>query len=75
MSGYRWLWVGWIGIFLALEFTAIFRRRYQDTLSEFVWHLCDITPGRTSWSWTAAHFFLLAFLLWLLIHLVFGWLR
>jgi membrane-anchored protein YejM (alkaline phosphatase superfamily) len=75
VSGYRWLWVGWGAAFLVLEFVAILRRRYQDTLSEFVWHLCQITPGRTSWSWTATHLFVALFLVWLLLHLAFGYFR
>jgi hypothetical protein len=75
MSGYRWLWVGWVGIFLVLEFTAILRGRFQDTLSEFVWSLEDILPGKTSWEWSATHFFVFAFLVWLLLHLAFGYFR
>ncbi len=75
MSGYRWLWVAWIAAFLGLELTAIIRRRFQDTLSEFVWHLTNQAPGNTFAEWTAIHFFVLVFLLWLLIHLGFGYLR
>lgn len=74
MTGYRWLWVGWFGIFLVLEISALVRRRTDQTLSGFVWDLCDVTPGKTSWNWTIVHFCVFAFLLWLLLHLAFGWL-
>lgn len=75
MSGYRWLWVAWVGAFLVLEFTAIIRRQYKNTFSDFVWWLADITPGRTSWNWTAVHLFIAVFLLWLFLHLAFGYFR
>jgi hypothetical protein len=75
VSGYRWLWVAWIGVFLVLEFTAIIRRRGQDTLSEFVWHICKVTPGNTVWTWTAVHLFVVLFLVWLLLHIGWGYFR
>jgi len=75
LSGYRWLWVAWGGIFLVLEFTALIRRRDQDTLSEFVWWACKTSPGSTIATWTALHFFVAGFMIWLLIHLVFGYFR
>lgn len=75
MSGYRWLWVGWFGVFLVLEFNAIIRRRYQDTLSEFAWWMCGITPGHTSWHWNAVHLLVTFGLLWLLFHISLGWFR
>lgn len=75
MSGYRWLWVAWIGAFLILEFTAIGRRRYQDTLSEFTWWICRVSPGQTVWHWTAVHLFVCLFLAWLWFHITLGYFR
>jgi hypothetical protein len=75
VTGYRWLWVAWIVAFLVLEFIAIGRRRYQDTLSEFVWQVCKVTPGNTFWQWTALHIFLAGFLIWLDFHLLGGYFR
>lgn len=75
MTGYRWIWVGWIGTFLVLEFTALIRGRSKDTLSDFVWWLCKVTPGRTDWSWTFVHLVVAFFLVWLFFHLAFGFFR
>lgn len=75
MSGYRWLWVAWVAMFLVLEFTAIFRQRTKDTLSGFTWDVCRVTPGQTVIHWTALHFFVCGFLVWLLVHISTGYWR
>lgn len=75
MTGYRYLWLAWGAAFLILEFTALLRGRSKDTLSEFIWWMCKTTPGSTIASWTAVHFLVFLFMIWLLIHLVFGYFR
>ncbi len=72
MSGYRYLWLAWGFAFLVLEFTAIIRRRYQDTLSDFIWRLCDTVPGSTPLQYTAVHVLTIGFMIWLTIHIGFG---
>jgi type II secretory pathway component PulF len=76
MLGFRIYWACWLLIgFCVPEFFALITRRSNSTLSGFVWFLCDITPGRTDWSWTAVHLFVAMFLIWLFIHLAFGYFR
>lgn len=75
MKPMYWYWTAWLLVgFCVPEFIALFRRN-GGTLSEFVWHLCDVTPGRTDWSWTFIHLFVFLFLAWLLVHLSFGLFR
>lgn len=58
-------WLGWILVgFCPLEFWALATGRAQDTLSDQVWHL----EGTGA---SAARFFIAAFCLWLLLHMVF----
>jgi hypothetical protein len=40
---YTWLWVIWLGLFLAIELPAIFNDEQGDTLSEHVWAVTDIS--------------------------------
>lgn len=64
------LWIGWIVAFLAIEFTAIGTGHRQFTLSDFIWRAEEVNRA-----WTVLRFFIAAFCVWLLLHLVFGWLR
>jgi hypothetical protein len=47
--------------------------RPQDTLSDWVWRVCDVMPGQTLWEWSAVHFFLLLLMVWLFFHFDFRW--
>lgn len=60
-----WYWLAWIvGGFLPVEIWALASRKPQYTLSYQVWHL----EGTGS---SFARYFVAAFLLWLLLHMVF----
>lgn len=61
-------WVIWIVLGASLEAAAFALRRTDLTLSEFTWRLEG--PG-----WTAGRYLLVAGLVFLLLHLAFGWLR
>lgn len=57
-------WIAWITIgFLPLEIWALASRKPQYTLSDQVWHL----EGQGA---SFARYFVFAFLLWLLVHMV-----
>lgn len=57
-------WLGWIVIgFLPLELWSLFTGHQEDTLSDQVWH----AEGNGA---TFTRYFVAAFLLWLLIHMV-----
>lgn len=57
------VWPGWVGLFLVLELTGLFRLTPWTTLSEFSWHLED-----EHW---LIHAMFFGFLLGLSIHIVF----
>lgn len=67
---YAFLWLAWITAFAAIEFTALGTGHPDDTLSWFTWRAEQLGPA-----WTFFRFFLAAFLVWLSLHLVFGWFR
>lgn len=68
-----WYWLAWLLVGFAVpEGIALARRRPQDTLSETVWHWCEVTPGNTLVHWTALHVLVALFMLWLFFHIVFG---
>jgi len=58
-SGWSWLWIIWLGLFLAIELPAIFNDESGDTLSEHIWALASI-----SFFW----WLLAGFLVWLTAH-------
>lgn len=69
MDAFTALWLVWLLMFLGIEGAALFRKERGDTLSEHVWKwfsVKDKAPG-----WIARRVALLAFLLWLFLHL--GW--
>jgi hypothetical protein len=64
-NGWSAYWGAWIILgFCVPEFYCLFRGKPQNTLSYQVWHL----EGNGA---TFARYFVFAFLLWLLIHMVF----
>lgn len=69
----RWYWLCWLILGFGIpEAVALARKQYQDTLSETVWHWCDVTPGSTLAHWTFLHIFLAALMIWLSVHLIFA---
>lgn len=67
---YAGLWIAWIVMFLAVEFTALFTGNAKYSLSDFVWRLEEINRG-----WTALRYLVAAFCLWLFFHMAFGLFR
>lgn len=65
---YSILWIAWIAAFLTIELSAIFTGHHEYTLSDFVWRLEQVHRA-----WTFARFFIMAFCVWLMLHLAFGW--
>ena len=66
-----WYWLSWMVLgFGVPETIAFVRHRPQDTLSEWVWKVCDVTPGSTVFYWTFLHFLLAAFMVWLSGHMI-----
>lgn len=69
MSIFTILWLLWGAVFLIVEGSAIFiTHKTSDTLSGTIWRWFSVKGGH----WTWKRFTLLGFLLWLLVHLVFG---
>jgi hypothetical protein len=65
-------WPLWLVILFGIpEFVALKTGHPEWTFSDFVWRVFDVLPGSTLWEWRAVHFFLLAFMVWLTLHLVF----
>jgi hypothetical protein len=67
---YSILWLAWLGAFLAIELSALWSGRSDLTLSWYVWRLEKLGP-----TWTFIRYFVAVFLVWLTLHLVFGWWR
>lgn len=65
---YGILWLLWLTAFLAIELTALFSGRPQDTLSWYVWRL-------EGTRWTFARYFIAVFCVWLAGHMIFRWWR
>lgn len=59
------VWAGWFALFLALEFTAVFKVTPWQTLSSTVWTI------ETDWQWTK-WIFLIGIAV-LLVHIVGQW--
>lgn len=74
MSWYLATWLFWLLFFLVVEGEALFNRRDGDTFSEFTWRLFRVHDRRPTWLVVAGRVLLGTFLLWLLLHLTFGWL-
>jgi hypothetical protein len=74
MSWYTWAWLLWLAWFLAVEGVALANKRDGDTLSEHVWKWFHVRDPRPTWLVVVGRIVLGLFLLWLCLHLVFGWL-
>ncbi len=87
MSGWSWLWIGWIAYFAVVEGVALYRSGRakaagasdpRDTLSEHVWFWFGInTKGvgvdrDVNWWARVRRLILGGFLLWLAIHFLAG---
>jgi hypothetical protein len=64
------LWVLWILAFIGIEGAALINKEPGDTLSEHVRSWASI--GEKSPGWRLRRFSLLAFLAWLVVHLMTG---
>jgi hypothetical protein len=72
----RWYtigWIAWLGIFAALESTALANHADGDTLSENVWAWFHVLEPHPTPLHIAGRGVLALFLLWLLFHMVMGW--
>jgi hypothetical protein len=67
---YPLLWIAWVAGFLVIELSALWTGHSQFTLSDYVWKLEQINRG-----WTFLRFFICAFCVWLILHLVWGLFR
>lgn len=74
MDPYTIAWIIWIFAFGIIETAGLASHRKGSTLSEHVWmwfHVRDRRPTRTTWALRGV---LLVGLVWLTLHLGFGWL-
>ncbi|MEX1655529.1 hypothetical protein ABZ960_20470 [Streptomyces pseudovenezuelae] len=74
MTVWSWLWVGWLGAFVAIEGKALFNKTKGDTLSEHVWKwfaTARVDHDPTGWV-RLRRFTLLAFMAWLSVHFLTG---
>jgi hypothetical protein len=77
VTGWTWLWLGWIAIFGIIEGIALTNSQHSDTLSEHLWSWFGYDregrKSRKGWA-RLRRFLLLAFLIWLILHVVTsGW--
>lgn len=74
MNWATWFWLGWGVYFLVVEGIALFNSRRGDTLSEHVWAFLGYSEGVRYPTGTVRlrRFLTLAFLAWLVIHLLTG---
>lgn len=80
MSAWTWAWIGWAAYFAIVEGMALFNSRPGDTLSEHAWAWLGFAATgrgpldlRRPSGWTRLRrFVLLAFLAWLIVHLLTG---
>lgn len=71
MNAWRWYWLLWLGAFVVPETVALVRNP-KNTLSYAVWDWFGVKAGVPLSHWTVLHVLLLAFMLWLFFHFVFG---
>jgi hypothetical protein len=71
MNWATYIWIGLGAIAVLVEGIALLNKKEGDTLSEHVWKWLKVEDK--SKKLTAWRFFVLAFMLWLTGHFVFGW--
>lgn len=71
MDGYTVAWIMWIVMFFAIEIPAVIDKDEGDTLSEHIRKWFSISEKGMGWRWRRIA--LLAFLSWLTLHLLTGW--
>lgn len=68
---WRIYWALWILVgFMVPESIALWRGK-GETLSDTIWKWFGVKEGISLTHWTVLHFFLLAFMIWLLGHMAF----
>lgn len=80
MTGWTWLWLAWLGAFVAIEGRALANKTPGDTLSEHVWKWFatrreDLRrpDGKKASAWVKIRrTVLVAFLAWLALHFTTG---
>ncbi len=76
MSAWTAVWIAWLGTFVGVEGWALFNKAPSDTFSETVWTWFKTGPSSTKGkTWSYRTIALGAFLVWLTLHLTFGWFR
>lgn len=65
------IWIGIAVLTVIIETVALLNKKKDDTLSEHVWNWLKVT-NKTA-KFTAWRFFVLAFMVWLTGHFIFGW--
>jgi hypothetical protein len=71
MSLYTALWIAWLVAFVVIEWSAVKSAAHGDTLSEKVWLWFAVRESGAKYV-ALRRALLLMFMLWLLLHLVFG---
>lgn len=73
MDGWTVAWLAWGTAFVLIEGAALVARRTGATLSEHIWSWFRVDRGWGRPSVAIPRGALLLFLVWLLLHLAFGW--
>lgn len=73
MSWWTVAWLLWLAFFVLVEGRALASRTPNSTFSEHVWAWFRVRDRRPTVLVVAARVVLGVFLLWLLLHLSFGW--
>jgi hypothetical protein len=73
MDGWGIAWLVWLAAFLVIEGAALASKRAGATLSEHTWSWFRVDRGWGKASVAIPRGALLLFLVWLLLHLAFGW--
>ena len=75
MDGYTLAWLLWGTAFLVIEGSALLSKRTGETLSEKIWSWFRVNRGWGRPAVAVPRAGLLLALVWLLLHLAFGWPR
>ena len=72
MTGFRLYWLLWLIVGFVVPETYALITNARNTLSWTVWDWFGVRAGVPISHWTFLHFLLLAFMVWLAFHFVFG---